>query len=133
MNTDDRIIDDELQGLGYLGQASGTISVASFTFFSGATQTFSTTLPLASEQTMSISNVKFSGVGNTGVNNKWIYSTGKLSFRNTSPSYDVLLLIDRTPDGQVIKVQLYNPTVASNQTVPNITISIKSYYYAPSW
>lgn len=133
MDPNNTVINDRVQGLGYVGNTTGTLSVASFTFFSGETRTFSTTIPHAHQEALSANQVRFSGVGNPALNNKWSVMGGSMFFRNTSPSYDVVVVVTRTGIGQLLTVVFKNPTVASNQTVPNITIDIKSYYYAPSW
>lgn len=128
-----RIADDKIQGLGYRGDPTlATINVTSFSFGAGARQTFETTVPMTETQVMVVSNVRFSGVGNAHVNNRWAYVISQFFFRNSTPSYDTIIVIDRIAGFLRIRVQFYNPTGAG-VTVPNITVDIKSYFYAPSW
>lgn len=130
MRIDKTAASSKIQGLGYVTLGTADMTISSFSFGAGATQTFTTTMTATVQDATSLTRAKFSGVGNGTINNTWTLIPGAMSFRNTG--YDVGILIDRTISGQLITVQFYNSTGGS-VTVPTITVSIKSYFYTAPW
>lgn len=120
-----------MQGLGYVNKGTGVLNISSFSFGAGTTRNFTLLAPSAIKDAASINLVQFSGVGNTDVNNQWSYLTGSMFFRNTN--YDIGCILQRTSSGQTLIVQVYNSTVGSTVTVPNITVTLRSYFYTAPW
>lgn len=128
-----RIVDSKIHGFGYAGNTTGNLNISSFSLAAGATRSFTIDLSIDTDDTTSLTRIKFSGVGNTALNNIWAMVYGALSFRNIGPpSYDVGVVINRTSSGQQVVIQFYNPTGAS-VTVPNITVDVESYFYSAPW
>jgi len=122
----------DIQGFGYVSKSSDTLSIGSFSLGAGArSSAFTLTVATPNTDSASLVQVKFSGVGNTDVNNNWLASS-KVFFRNSAPSYDVMLFTQRNGGNQVTTVQFYNSTGAG-VTIPAITVAVKVYYYTAPW
>ena len=122
----------DIQGFGYVSKSSDTLSIGSFSLGAGArSSAFTLTVATPNIDSASLVQVKFSGVGNTDVNNNWLASS-KVFFRNSAPSYDVMLFTQRNGGNQVTTVQFYNSTGAG-VTIPAITVAVKVYYYTAPW
>lgn len=125
-----------LHGLGKQSKITGQFQTSSFTFFSGERRNFEApvqAIPGDADDVASITLMKFSGVGNSDVNGQWLLVPGTTFFRNSTPSYDVQAIVYRRSDGQHILVQLVNPTFASNQTPPVITVDYKTIFFRAPW
>lgn len=132
MKVDSTSASSKIMGFGYIDNVSGSLSIGGFTSTPASVTTFSTTLPATFKAASTFTRLKFSGVGNSDVNNRWIIIPRDTSFRNSAPSYDVQALLQRTTSGVVLTVKIYNPT-GVNQSVPNITVAIKTYFFDTVW
>lgn len=103
-----------------------------FSLGAGASADFSQNVSFPTGETASITMAQFNGVGNSDVNGFYLPMNGVVSFRNSTPSYDVYAIVQRTKTGQVLKVKLTNTTGVS-QSVPTITINFKSIFYDAPW
>lgn len=123
-----------IQGFGYLGKNTGSVTFPTQAIAAGGTAVVSTTITsLTTEDAATLNLIVFSGVGNTTVNNQNLLIPGQANFRVSGPpSYDVLATTERTTSGVVLRVQVYNPTGAS-QTPPTFTATLKTYYYTAPW
>jgi len=123
---------NEIQGFGYVSKTSGSLSISSFSLGAGsASSTFTSSVDAPNSDTASLVQVKFSGVGNTDVNNKWV-SASNFYFRNSTPSYDVIYFTQRVGGTQKHTIQFYNST-GVGVTVPSMTVYFKVYYYTAPW
>lgn len=121
-----------LQGLGNKGVVPLTLNITGFTLGAGNySSIFTTTTPLTQADVGTLNQIRFSGVGSS-VNNKWYHIVNNFSFTNTSPSYNVQAFVDRSSGSLRLRVQMFNPT-GSNQSVPNITITLNTLLFSAPW
>lgn len=130
MQVDKILFHSALLSFGYGDRIDQTLSVGTFSLGAGATSSaFTVTTPIDTSSQPSATVIKFSGAGNTDVNDKWLLLPGNLYFRDTT---DTLAVITRTSAGLTLSVQFYNSSGAS-KTVPNLTITTSTYLYKPPW
>jgi len=123
---------NEIQGFGYLSKGSGSTTINSFSLGAGANSsvyTFNIAAP--NTDAFSATQIKFSGVANTDVNNIWLISANGF-FRNATPSYDTSFRYAKVGTTVRFYIQFYNSTGVS-QTVPTITVSGKAYFHTAPW
>lgn len=131
---DNTIADSRIQGLAYIGDPQdGSLSISSFSLGAGAASSVRTISVVADgspQEAATMTKIRFSGVGNTTVDNKWLQVQGAVEFSNTS--YSVAAIIERTNTGASILIQFLNNTGGS-VTIPDIEVSTRTYFYLAPW
>lgn len=134
MNTGSVYAASSMQGFGYVTSAQSSFTLGGFNLGAGAASSItSQTLTAQVADASSLSLIKYSGVNNANVNNRWMLVPGESEFTSAAPNaFRLAVVIERTTGGQIAKFQFYNPTGAT-VTIPSITTVLKSYFYTAPW
>lgn len=123
---------NEIQGFGYIDSGTGTTTITGFVLGAGANSSvFTFDIAAPNGEAFSLTQIQFSGVGNTDVNNRWVVSANGF-FRNSAPSYDVSFGYSKVGTTVRFYVQFYNSTGVA-QSVPTITVNGRAYFYTAPW